>query len=152
MKPAALACAVLFAGIGCQNWNPFAACPASTPIAIGSWWVEVGGPSAHFNIKPDTLSPGPQPWLVIARIDPDARAIDDLAVYLDRVDGDQRVDARVDSRMNPAGVFNGAERAPQLPGGWYLVEMTIPSEGCWRVVATVDNAEVGSAVIELRGE
>jgi hypothetical protein len=150
MKLAGLAGAFLLAGIGCQNWNPFAACPASAPVQIGSWWVEIGGPNAHFNIEPETLRPGPDPWLVIVRIDPDSPAIDDLAVYADRVDGDQRVDGRVNSRMNPAGVFRGADRAPQLPGGWYLLEVTIPTEGCWRVVATVDEALVGSAVIDLR--
>jgi hypothetical protein len=30
--------------------------------------------------------------------------------------------------------------------------MTIPTEGCWRIVATVDDAEVGSAVIDLRAK
>ncbi len=152
MKLAVLAGALLLAAIGCQSWKPLDSCPASTPVATGSWWVEIGGPNAHFNIEPETLRPGPERRLVISRIDPDAPAIDDLAVFADRVDGNQRVDGRVNSRMDPASIFRGAERAPQLPGGWYLLEMTIPTEGCWRIVATVDDAEVGSAVVDLRAE
>lgn len=144
--------AVLVAAIGCESWNPFAGCTPSAPVQTGSWWVEIGGPNARFNIEPETVRPGPQPWLVIARVDPDAPAMDDLAVHVDRLDGEGRVDARVNSRMDPAGVFRGPERAPQLPGGWYLLEITIPTEGCWRIVATVDDAEVGSAVLDLRPE
>ena len=128
---------------------PLTGCPASPATKVGDWWVEVGGPGAQFNIEPGSLHPGPNPWLVIVRVQPDPGEPGNLAVQSERLDGAGRADARVNSRMNPANVFREASRAPQLPGGWFLVELSIPESGCWRVVASVDDVAVGSAVIDV---
>lgn len=150
MRLASLAlAAIIFSA--CELVPPMVGCPASQPVTIGDWWVEVGGPNAHFNIEPGSLRPDANPWLVIARIEPDPGDMSDIEVWVESLDDRERTDVTVNSRMDPATVFRGASRAPQLPGGWFLLEVPIATSGCWRIVAAVDGAPAGSAVLEVPG-
>jgi len=135
----------------CDLFQPLVACPASTSKTIGDWWVEVGGPNAHFNIEPGSIRAGPNPWLVIVRIEPDPGDPSHVAAWVEPIENGQRTDATVNSRMLPGNVFRGASRAPQLPGGWFLLEVPIRTSGCWRIEAAVDGSSVGSAVVEVPG-
>jgi len=146
-----LASTVLLAlgSASCQLVTPFTGCQASAPVKIGDWWIEVGGPNAHFNIEPGTLRPGPDPWLVIVRLEPNPSDEGDVAAWLERVDGSDRTEVAVNSRVNPANLFRFDSRAPQLPGGWFLLQVPIEAAGCWRIAAAVDGAPVGSAVLDI---
>lgn len=127
-----------------------AACPVSLPTTHGTWWVEIGGPHAYFNVEPGTLYATDNAWLIITRFDPDAAAGQDISMWAEAVPSGQRVDAAFNSRMDPTNIHRFSSPAPSLPGGWYLFEQRIPSAGCWRLVASVDGEIVGSAVIEVR--
>jgi hypothetical protein len=150
VRLAAVALAAILAS-ACEHVPPLVGCPASRPETIGDWWVEVGGPNAHFNIEPGTLRPGADPWLVIVRIQPDPGDPSNISAWVEPLDNGVRADVTVNSRMNPATVFRGASRAPQLPGGWFLLEVPIETSGCWRIDAAVDGTSVGSAVLEVPG-
>jgi hypothetical protein len=136
---------------GCSSMPPIFGCPESTPVTVGDWWVEIGGPNAQFNIEPDTLRPGPNAWLVTARIVPDPGDIRDVAVRIERLDGPERNDVFVNSRVDPANLFHNDVRAPQLPGGWFLLEVPIETAGCWQIIATVNGVPAGSAVFDVAG-
>lgn len=150
MRLASLALAAVISS-ACEIVPPVVGCPASRPETIGDWWVEVGGPNAHFNIEPGTLRPNANRWLVIVRIQPDPGDPSNVSAWVESLDGGGRTDVSVNSRMIPANVFRGASRAPQLPGGWFLLEVPIESSGCWRIEAAVDGTSVGSAVVEVPG-
>ncbi len=126
-----------------------AACAVSSPTTQGTWWVEIGGPHAYFNVEPGTIYATNNAWLIIARFDPDAAAGQDISMWAEAVPSGQRVDAAFNSRMDPTNIYRFSSPAPSLPGGWYLFEQRIPSAGCWRLVASVDGEIVGSAVIEV---
>ncbi len=120
----------------------------STPTKHGSWWIEIGGPGAFFNVEPGTLYAGP-PWLIITRFDPDAAGGQVVAVWIERIGSDERIDGTLNSRMNPSNIYRFSERAPALSGGWYLFEQPFPSPGCWRISGAINGQVVGSAVIDI---
>jgi hypothetical protein len=141
--------AAVFLGAGCDAFLPaLVGCPTSRPAEVGRSWSEIGGPNAHFHVDPTSLRASRNPYLVFTRVQPDPADMNRLGVYIERLDGSNRVAAFVNSRMNPAGI----QDAPQLPGGWYLVELTIPAPGCWRVVAAVDGEPVGTAIVDAGEE
>lgn len=126
-----------------------AGCPTSTPIRHGTWWTELGGPAAFFNVEPGTLYAGANPWLIITRFEPDAAPGEAIALWAGRAGSDERVEGRLNHRMDPANIYPFSERAPDLPGGWYLFEQPFPSPGCWRLSATIDGRVVGIATIDI---
>jgi hypothetical protein len=147
MKIGYLVVASLLLAASCDTvLRPLVGCPISQPVQLAGSWVEIGGPRAHFaRIPPEGLRPNSDPYLVITRVEPDPEDLDRLGVYLERLDGTERIDAFINSRMLPAGI----QGAPNLPGGWFLVELTVPESGCWRIVAAVDDVSAGSAVIDV---
>jgi hypothetical protein len=127
-----------------------AACPVSLPLTHGTWWVEIGGPHAYFNVEPGTLYATENAWLITTRFDPDAAAGQDISMWAEAVPSGQRVDAAFNSRMDPSSIYRFSSPAPSLPGGWYLFEQRIPSAGCWRLVASAGGQIAGTAVLEVR--
>lgn len=126
-----------------------APCVISTPTKHGSWWIEIGGPGAFFNVEPGTLYAGPNPWLIITRYDPDAENGQEVALWVERIGSDERIAGTLNSRMDPSNIYRFSERAPALPGGWYLFEQRFSSAGCWRISAAINGRVVGSAVIDI---
>lgn len=129
---------------------PPGGCSTSAPTQHGSWWIEVGGPGAFFNVEPGTLHAGPNPWPIITRLDPDAEPGQEIGIRAEQVGSGEKIAGALNSRMDPGAIYRFSERAPALPGGWYLFEQRFPSAGCWRLSAVIDNQVVGSAVIEIR--
>jgi len=128
-------------------------CPMSSETRHGSWWVEVGGPAAFFNIEPGTRRPTleDETWLLIVRFDPDARPGQSLGVRARRLDSDDGVGfgGSYNSPVDPTNLFHLDEPAPALPGGWYLFEQRVRDPGCWRLEALIDGVVVGSAVVQV---
>jgi hypothetical protein len=149
---AAVALAVWSSAVSHLSVGPAAsaACGVSLPTTHGTWWVEIGGPHAYFNVEPGTLYATDSAWLITTRFDPDAAAGQDISMWAEAVPSGQRVDAAFDSRMDPTNIYRFSSPAPSLPGGWYLFGQRIPSAGCWRLVASVGGEIVGSAVLEVR--
>lgn len=127
-----------------------ASCAESTPTTSGGWWVEVGGPNAHFNIKPGSLSAVRNWWQIIVRFDPDATTGAQVAMSAQLVGSEQPVMAVLNSRIDPRNLYDGSLPAPDLPGGWYLFEQGLPTPGCWRLTASIDGRVAGSATVNVQ--
>jgi hypothetical protein len=126
-------------------------CDESTATKHGTWWVEVGGPGAYFNVEPGTrmaTEPGSS-WLVITRFHPDPGSPSTVAMWAERAGSGERIDGSFNSPMDPSAIYRFDEPAPSLPGGWYLFEQEIPSTGCWQLTAAIDGRVVGSATINV---
>lgn len=126
-----------------------APCVISTPTKHGSWWIEIGGPGAFFNVEPGTLYAEPNPWLITTRFDPDAESGQEVAIWAERIGSDERIPGTLNSLLDPSNIYRLSERAPALPGGWYLFEQRFLSAGCWRISAAIGGRVVGSAVIDI---
>ncbi len=124
-------------------------CVAATPTTHGGWWVEIGGPSAYFNVKPGTLYSSRNWWLITVRFNPDAMQGETVAMWAEAIPSGHRVIGEFNSRMDPKNIYNGASPAPDLPGGWYLFQQGIPTTGCWRLEAAIGGRVVGTAIIEV---
>jgi hypothetical protein len=137
------------------QWTPSgggptqAPCVESAPTTHGTWWVEIGGPHAYFNVAPGTLYATDNPWKIIVRFDPDAAQGQTVAMSAEAVPSGERVDGSLNSRMNPSNIYHFASPAPNLPGGWYLFEQRLPTAGCWRLSASIDGRIVGSATLSV---
>jgi hypothetical protein len=158
---AAVAALAVVIGVSSQSTRPAppggapsqgaAACDASPATVHGSWWSEVGGPNAFFNIEPGTrrATNAGETWLLHVRFDPDAPesllelSATDLATGV-------RLEGVLNSRADPGSIFGFDQPAPPLSGGWYLFELRVPAVGCWRLDAAIDGALAGSAVVEVR--
>lgn len=127
-----------------------APCVVAAPETHGSWWVEVGGRNAFFNVEPGSLYAASNPWLIVVRFDPDATSDETVGMWAEAVPSGQRVMAAFNSRMDPKNIYRFASPAPDLPGGWYLFEQRIPTTGCWRLTASIDGRVAGTAIIEVR--
>ena len=127
-----------------------APCVESTATTHGGWWVEVGGPHAYFNVKPGTLYANRTWWLIFVRFDPDAKQGETVAIWAEAIPPGQRIAGVLNTRADPGNIYDGASPAPDLPGGWYLFEQSIPATGCWRLVAAIDGRVVGTATVEVR--
>jgi hypothetical protein len=125
-------------------------CVESTATTYGGWWVEVGGPHAYFNVRPGSLSAVRNWWLIFVRFDPDAIQGEKVAMWAEGIPSGQRVTGDLNSRSDPKNIYNGALPAPNLPGGWYLFQQSLPTPGCWRLVAAIDGRVVGTAIVEVR--
>ena len=133
-----------------QTAVPSVACDESPATRHGSWWVEVGGPNAFFNIEPGTrLSTQGNYWLLFARFDPDAGPSEEVAIGARRLGSDERSEGRLNSRVEPSGIYRFDEPAPSLPGGWYLFELDVSSPGCWLITGSVGGQMVGSATVDV---
>jgi hypothetical protein len=128
-----------------------APCPVSPATRHGSWWVEIGGPNAFFNVEPGSLwaNDDGSTWLIHVRFNPDADAGAVVSMHATGVGTDQRFDAALNSRADPHSIFRFGEAAPDLPGGWYLFEQRFPSEGCWELTASINGEPAGSATISV---
>ncbi|MBI2776809.1 MAG: hypothetical protein HYX57_06065 [Chloroflexi bacterium] len=124
-------------------------CVESSSTTHGTWWVEIGGPGAYFNVKPGTLYATDNPWKIIVRFDPDAADGQTVAMSAEALPSGDRVDGSLNSRMNPASIYHFSSPAPDLPGGWYLFEQRIPATGCWRLSASIDGRVVGTAILSV---
>jgi hypothetical protein len=124
-----------------------APCVESAPMTHGSWWVEIGGPRAFFNVEPRSLYAAANAWLITVRFDPDAGTGESVAMWAEAVAGGERVDAAFNSPMDPGTIYRFDSPAPDLPGGWYLFEQRLPTAGCWRLVAAIDGQVAGAATI-----
>jgi hypothetical protein len=128
-------------------------CDVSPAMRHGSWWVEIGGPGAYFNIEPGSLQatePGAR-WLVITRFHPDPGSASSVSIWAERAGAGPggRVEGSYNSPMDPGSIYRLDEPAPDLPGGWYLFEQEVPTTGCWLLTAAIDGRVVGSATIEV---
>jgi photosystem II stability/assembly factor-like uncharacterized protein len=124
-------------------------CVESMPTTHGGWWVEIGGPHAYFNVKPGTLYAIDHPWPIIVRFDPDVTQGETVGMSAEAMPSGQRVEATLNSRINPKSIYDFASPAPDLPGGWYLFEQRIPTTGCWRLTASIDGRVVGTATVHV---
>lgn len=124
------------------------ACDVSPATVHGTWWREVGGPNAFFNWEAG-LRPAGNSWLLIVRFDPDALATQELSVWADHLGSGERAPATFNSPMDPSNVYHLDSPAPDLPGGWYLLEQPLPNSGCWRLMAAIDDKVVGTAIVEV---
>ena len=133
--------------------TPSAPCAESPATRHGSWWFEMGGPHAFFNIEPGTRrSTTEGTWLLAVRFDPDAD-VGSLSISADELLSGEHVEGRLNSPIDPENLFHFNEPAPSLPGGWYLFELDIASPGCWELTGLVDGRVAGSAVVSVgRGE
>lgn len=137
-------------GSGQTSPAPSRACAESPATKHGSWWVEMGGPNAFFNIEPGTrLSIGDGVWLLFTRFDPDAGSAEGVSIEALHLGSGERVDGWLNSRMDPANIYRFDEPAPSLPGGWYLFELGIASPGCWLITGSIDGRVVGSATVDV---
>lgn len=132
--------------------SPDATCDEVAPATVhGSWWSEVGGPHAFFNVEPGTrraTNPG-ETWLLHVRFDPDA-AESLLGLSAVELATGRRIEGTLNGRADPASIYRFDQPAPPLPGGWYLFEQEVPAAGCWRLEAVVDGEVVGTAVVAVR--
>jgi len=126
-----------------------AACDVSPGAVHGIWWREIGGPDAHFYWGQGPVMSGPAPWKLFVRFDPDARSIDELSVWADRLGSEDRAVGAFNSRADPSTIYRFEQQAPELPGGLYLFEQPLPSPGCWQLSAAIDGQVVGTAVVEV---
>lgn len=132
-----------------QTPAPSDACDESPATLHGSWWVEMGGPNAFFNIEPGTrLSSEDGTWLLFTRFDPDAGS-DEVSIEARLLGSDERIVGRLNSRVEPSGIYRFDEPAPSLPGGWYLFELDVASPGCWLITGSVGGHVVGSATVQV---
>jgi hypothetical protein len=132
--------------------EPTAACPASTVVTYGSWWMEVGGDHAFIQATSADGShyAGPWPWLITVRFDPDAPRKSQVQMWAERLDEHAgRVDGVFNSRQDLSNIYRGADPAPKLAGGAYLFEQRLPVPGCWRLSAGIDGRVVGSAIVRV---
>ncbi len=129
---------------------PSVECAESPATRHGSWWVEMGGPNAFFNIEPGTRqSIGDGVWLLFTRFDPDATRGEDVSIEAQNLDSGERLDGWLNSRMEPSNIYRFDEPAPSLPGGWYMFELAIASPGCWLITGSIDGRVVGSATVDV---
>lgn len=129
------------------------ACDASPATIHGTWWSEIGGPNAFFNIEPGTrrATTPRETWLLHVRYEPDAPEGGAVQVSAENLATGVVVPGTLNSRADPANIFRFDQPAPALPGGWYLFEQVVPGSGCWKLRAAIDGVEVGTAVV-LVGE
>lgn len=128
---------------------PTGACDESPATRHGSWWVEMGGPNAFFNIEPGTRQSSEDgTWLLFTRFDPDPGP-NGVSIEGQRLGSDERVVGRLNSRVEPSGIFRFDEPAPALPGGWHLFELDVASPGCWLITGSVGGQMVGSATVQV---
>ena len=133
-----------------QTPGPRDVCDESPATLHGSWWVEMGGPNAFFNIEPGTrLSGEDSSWLLITRFDPDAGPSEEVSIVAQRLGSDERIEGRLNSPVEPSGIYRLDEPAPSLPGGWYLFELEIASPGCWLITGSVGGRVAGSATVQV---
>jgi hypothetical protein len=129
--------------------SPDATCDEAAPATVhGSWWSEVGGPHAFFNVEPGTrraTNPG-ETWLLHVRFDPDA-AESLLGLSAVELATGRRIEGTLNGRADPASIYRFDQPAPPLPGGWYLFQQDVPTAGCWRLEASIGDDIVGSAVV-----
>jgi hypothetical protein len=125
-------------------------CVPSPATLHGTWWSEVGGPNAFFNVEPGTLEAtlGTERWLLIVRVAPglDGRTPELTAENLET---GRRVKGAFNSTLDPKNIFRQDEPAPSLPGAWNLFELPVPQSGCWRLAARGEDGEIGSAVVAV---
>lgn len=130
--------------------TPSSECPESPATNHGSWWVEMGGPNAFFNIEPGTrLSTPDGTWLLFTRFDPDAGAAEEVTIEALHLGSGERVAGRLNGRADPGNIYRLGEPAPTLPGGWYLFELAIAAPGCWLIRGSIDGRVVGSATVAV---
>jgi hypothetical protein len=129
--------------------SPTTGCALSDVVQHGSWWKEIGGPGAYFNVEPTSLHAGPNPWLIIARFHPEPGTESSVSMWAENLATGTRADGMFNSTMDPTNIYRLSEPAPSLPGGWYLFEQRLPEPGCWRLGGAVDGRTVGSAVIDV---
>jgi hypothetical protein len=129
--------------------TPSAACAESPATKHGSWWVEMGGPNAFFNIEPGTrTSIADGAWLLFVRFDPDADP-GALSLTAEELGSGERVTGSLNSSVDPSNIFRFDQPAPSLTGGWYLFELPIASPGCWRIDALVGDELTGTATVNV---
>jgi hypothetical protein len=126
-----------------------AACDVSPGAIHGAWWREIGGPNAYFNWEREPVPAGTARWQMFVRFDPDAGSVDELSVWADRLGSEERAVGSFNSRADPSTIYRFDQQAPELPGGLYLFEQPLPTPGCWRLSAAIDDQVVGTAVIEV---
>lgn len=124
-------------------------CDLSTPTLYGTWWREIGGPHAFFHWDDGPRPAGPNPWLVQVRFDPDANTSETVSIWAERLETGERQAGYLNSRADPRSIYHFDSPAPVLPGGWYLFEQLLPSPGCWRLSAAIDDRVVGTAIVEV---
>jgi hypothetical protein len=134
-----------------QGPSPTPACEQSAATKHGSWWSEMGGPRAFFNLESESqtaTNPG-SVWLLIVRVDPAPGSAEAISLWAQRAGAPERVPGRFNSPLDPANIARFDEQAPLLPGGWYLFEQPVPQAGCWTIGATVDGELAGSATVAV---
>lgn len=136
---------------GLTGASPSPACAESPATRHGSWWWELGGPNAFFNVEPGTrlAAPANGTWLLHVRFDPDAAAGQSVSIAADLAATGEHVDGYLNGPADPGRIFHFASPAPSLPGGWYLFEIDVDAPGCWSLSARIDNRVVGSAVVDV---
>jgi hypothetical protein len=136
-------------GIG-QTPTASAACPESPATKHGSWWFEMGGPDAFFNIEPGTrTSTADGTWLLIARFELDQGEEGPIAITAERLGSGERVEGSLNSEMDPTTIYHFDDPAPALPGGWYLFELGIHTPGCWRIDGLIGDRVAGTAMVSV---
>jgi hypothetical protein len=124
-------------------------CEVTASILHGTWWQETGGPNAFFQWDEGPRPAGPNAWLIHVRFDPDAGPGRSVSVWADRLGSAEREQGSLDGRVDPRSIYRFDSQAPDLPGGWYLFEQRLPTAGCWRLSAMIDERVVGTAVVEV---
>jgi hypothetical protein len=122
-------------------------CDASVPILHGTWWSEIGGPNAFFEWDDGARRVEANPWLIHVRFDPDAAADETVSIRAELQGSTERETGSLNSRADPHLIYRFESQAPDLPGGWYLFEQRLPTAGCWRLSAAIDDRVVGTAVV-----
>lgn len=129
-----------------------APCEVSEPTRYESWWVEIGGPNAFFQIEPGTLWPQPEGnvFLIMVRFDPDPSPSAAPEMRAQNRGTGQVVRGVLNGRVDISNVYRFSSPAPSLPGGLYLFEQALPAEGCWTLSAAAGGRVAGTAVVDVR--